>query len=93
MDEKRWRPRWPGGSGARRGRGGDATTSQGGQQEAAAKQQVEAPADRRRQCDKMRCNNQPGWMSDNNTREREGCNGVQGLKIVAGDVGSCQSQK
>ena len=42
MDKKRWRHRPMGCGGVRRGRGGYATTSQGGQQEAVARQQAEA---------------------------------------------------
>ncbi len=70
-------------SGARRGGGGNATTSQVGQQEAAARQQAEAPVDRRGRRDEMQCNNQPGPMRDNHTREQEGHNEVHGLKAVA----------
>jgi hypothetical protein len=87
MDKKRWRPsRWMGGSGARRGRGSNATTGQGGRQEAVARQQAEAPANSRQWHDKMQHNNQPEWMRDNHTREQEGHNRVQGLKVVAGGV-------
>ncbi len=56
-DKKMWRPRWTGGSGVRRGRGGDATPSQRRGQEAVAWQQAEVPADWRRWGDKMWCNN------------------------------------
>jgi hypothetical protein len=34
----------------------------------------------------MHCNNQPGQMRDDHTREKEGHHGVQGLKAVAGEI-------
>ncbi len=37
MDKKRWRLRWTGGGGTRRGGDNDATTGQGGRQEAAVR--------------------------------------------------------
>jgi hypothetical protein len=49
-------------SGARRGGGSNAATSQGGQPEAAARRQVEALADTRRWRDEMQCNNLPGQI-------------------------------
>jgi hypothetical protein len=58
-----------GGDGGRKGGGSNATTSHVRQQEAAARWQAEAPADRRLWCDELQRSNQPGWMRDNFTRE------------------------
>jgi hypothetical protein len=73
-------------SGARRGGGSNATTSQGRQQEAAVRGQAEAPVERRQGHDKIQWNNQPEWMRDNHTREQEGHNGAQGSKVVVGGM-------
>ncbi len=78
-NKKRWRPRWMGCSGARKGGGGNATTVM-----VDNKRQQQDNRQRHRQTrrwrDEMQCNNQPGWMRGNYTRELEGYNGMQGLK-------------